>query len=76
MKGFRTHFCIFTLQAFNPTCEFHDKNKSRRDRTSWEERLEGGELFSQESSFKEPFGWLTTLINRVRIMDGNSYVSS
>lgn len=66
VKETKRKFCI-VFQAFNPESEFHSKNKSRRDRMVWEDKLEGGKLYSLVSTntYKEPHGWLTGLINRV-----------
>ncbi|XP_052775472.1 ubiquitin carboxyl-terminal hydrolase 24-like isoform X3 [Mya arenaria] len=53
--------------ALNPECEFQYKNKGRRDRTNWEEKLEDGEMYSRvviDTYNKDPYGWLTGLINR------------
>ncbi|XP_060555692.1 ubiquitin carboxyl-terminal hydrolase 24-like isoform X1 [Ruditapes philippinarum] len=70
------HLMDILGMAFNPETEFHYKNKSRRDRTAWEEKFEGGVPFSkvENSNFKDPYGWLTCLINRFAMKGGFDHI--
>ncbi|KAL3868453.1 hypothetical protein ACJMK2_041259 [Sinanodonta woodiana] len=59
--------------AFNPETEYHYKNKTREDRTAWEDKFEGGQPFAVGPTSlynKHPYGWLTHLINRFAIKGG------
>ncbi|XP_046339329.2 ubiquitin carboxyl-terminal hydrolase 24-like isoform X2 [Haliotis rufescens] len=58
--------------AFNSETEFELKNRNRRDRTGWEEKFEGGQpaAVSPASNFKDPYGWLTHLINKFANLGG------
>ncbi|KAL4237153.1 Ubiquitin carboxyl-terminal hydrolase 24 [Mactra antiquata] len=67
------HLLDVLSMAFNPETEFHYKNKGRKDRTAWEEKFEGGVSYTQvavTSYNKDPFGWLTGLINRFAMKGG------
>ncbi|KAL5016318.1 hypothetical protein ScPMuIL_005907 [Solemya velum] len=51
--------------AFNPNTEFHFKNCSRRDRHYWDDKFDTCQLYaiSPSNGYKEPYGWLTHLLN-------------
>ncbi|XP_064624443.1 ubiquitin carboxyl-terminal hydrolase 24-like isoform X2 [Lineus longissimus] len=64
--------------AFNPDTEFHFKNKNRRGDRSWEDKLGVDKMFGVTptgSMHKDPFGWLTDLINRFAFRDGFDCIS-
>lgn len=37
---------------FNKESEFHFKNRSKRDRTYWEDKLEDGQLYTVNTGYK------------------------
>eukprot|EP00105_Crassostrea_gigas_P001822 XP_011414140.1 PREDICTED: ubiquitin carboxyl-terminal hydrolase 24 [Crassostrea gigas] len=67
---------ILTL-VFNKESEFHFKNRSKRDRTYWEDKLEDGQLYTANTGYKssiDPYGWLTHAINRFAFKGGFNVV--
>ncbi|XP_052274227.1 ubiquitin carboxyl-terminal hydrolase 24-like isoform X2 [Dreissena polymorpha] len=62
--------------ALNPDCEFQYKNKSRRDRTAWEEKLEDGVLYTAAPANRtdQLYGWLTGLVNRFAMKGGFEHI--
>lgn len=67
---------ILTL-VFNKESEFHFKNRSKRDRTYWEDKLEDGQLYTVNTGYKssiDPYGWLTHVINRFAFKGGFNVV--
>ncbi|XP_063403289.1 ubiquitin carboxyl-terminal hydrolase 24-like [Mytilus trossulus] len=69
---------VFYL-ALNKDSEFHYKNRQKRDRTYWEDKIEDGVLYTCNTSYKstvDPYGWLTHLINRFACKNGVEHVRS
>ncbi|XP_062568779.1 ubiquitin carboxyl-terminal hydrolase 24-like [Saccostrea cucullata] len=67
---------ILTL-VFNKESEYHFKNRSKRDRTYWEDKLEDGQLYTVNTGYKsaiDPYGWLTHAINRFAFKGGFNLV--
>lgn len=65
--------------AFNKETEYHYKNRTRKDRTYWDDKLEGGQLYTTNTGYKsaqDTYGWLSHLINRFAMKKGLEHVKN